>query len=66
MAGGSKMQGDVVIGRLSCLNDFTVSLKQALSLCRSLSNNRVKCFTEVTKYSSHYLFVVQCCQYFIE
>ena len=38
MAGGSKMQGNIVIGSLSCLKDFTVSLKQVRSLCRSLIN----------------------------
>jgi len=38
MAGGSKMQGNIVIGSLSCLKDFTVSLKQVRSLCRSLSD----------------------------
>jgi len=40
MAGGSKMQGYTVkqVGSLSCLKDFTVSLKQVRSLCGSLSN----------------------------
>jgi len=38
MAGGSKMQGDIVIGNLSCQKNFTVSLKQVRSLCMSLSN----------------------------
>ena len=38
MAGGSKMQGDIVIGNLSCKKNFTVSLKQVRSLCMSLSN----------------------------
>jgi len=41
MAGGSKMQGNIVIGSLSCLKDFIVSLKQARSLCKSLSNEFV-------------------------
>jgi len=38
MAGGNKMQGNIVIGSLSCLKDFTVSLKQVRSECSSLSN----------------------------
>jgi len=38
MAGGSKMQWNIVIASLSCLKDFTVSLKQVRSECSSLSN----------------------------
>ena len=38
MAGGSKLQGNIVIGSLSCLKDLTVSLNQVRSLCKSLSN----------------------------
>jgi len=38
MDGGSKMQGNIVIGSLSCLKDFTVSLKQVRSLRMLLSN----------------------------
>ena len=37
MAGGSKMQGNIAIGSLSCLKDFAVSFKQ-VGLCRSLSD----------------------------
>jgi len=38
MAGGNKMQGNIVIGNLACLKKFTVNLKQVRSLCRLLSN----------------------------
>jgi len=38
MSGGSKMQENIVIGSLSCLKYFTVSVKEVRSLCKSLSN----------------------------
>ena len=44
MAGGSRMQGNIVIGNLSCLKDFTVSLKQVRSLFMSISNVFCDCF----------------------
>jgi len=38
MPEGSNMQGNIVIGSLSCLKDFAVGLKQVRSLCNSLSD----------------------------